>query len=66
MPRRTRSPTLTADGRARVFVSLTPDEAREVERAANGLPVATFARYALLRVARAVNGAIEPDNGDRS
>lgn len=61
-PRRTRPLTIGADGRAHVMLSLTPDEARSVERAAEGLPVATWSRWAVVRMAGAVNRGAAVDS----
>lgn len=52
---RTRPLTVGKDDRAHVLVNLTAEEAREVEAAATGLPVATWCRWAILSMARLVN-----------
>lgn len=51
---RTRTLTVGRDGRVKIMVSLDADEAKEVEAAASGLPVATWCRWAVLRTARFV------------
>lgn len=58
MPRhaRTRPVKIGPDGRARVLLNFTPEEAREVESAATGLPVSVWCRWAVLSMARLVNG----------
>lgn len=62
--RRTRPLTIGADGRAHVMLSLTPDEARSVERAAEGLPAATWCRWAVVKMAGAVNRAADEGRED--
>jgi hypothetical protein len=52
---RTKPLTIGRNDRAHVMLGFTPDEARELEAAASGLPVATWCRWAALRMARLVN-----------
>jgi len=53
---RTRPIKVGPDDRCRVLLNLTPEEAREVESAATGLPVSVWCRWAVLSMARLVNG----------
>ena len=57
--RSTTLPRLGPDGRCRVSSSFSPTEAAELTTAAEGQPVASFVRWAALRMARAANAAAE-------
>lgn len=52
---RTRPLTVGKDDRAHVLINLDASEAKEVETASTGLPVATWCRWAVLKMARLVN-----------
>lgn len=59
--RRTRPLKPGPDGLRRSMITFNAAEAAEIEAAASGLPVATWIRWAALRMARAVNGAADDE-----